>query len=172
MVTDAHLALGGEANLTPGLTDEHWEQARARLWHTRRNAPVNADIWHLRFHWQQDSERISVMRDTWTTFWFWPPRAGGCVSVYVGLIRILRCMPSCVIRIKPLLVGSAVALTGWVWTLMTTGPPEYQHVREITIMSDVSGFMSRLCAGERGLMPPGPECRTTVNDGQCGPKSY
>ncbi|CAI1000532.1 Uncharacterised protein [Serratia liquefaciens] len=112
------------------------------------------------------------MHSIWTTFWFWPRHGGGCVSVFVSLIRILRCMPFGVTRIKPLLVGSAVDLTGWVWTLMTTGPPAYLCVRESTIMSDVSGFMSSLCAGEWIQKPPWSECRTTARDGQSGQRLY
>lgn len=59
---------------------------------------------------------------------------------------------------------------GFVWLgvdFNEKGATGYQHVREITIMSDVSGFMSKLCTGESAVMPCGPECRTTARDGQC-----
>ncbi|ATM75317.1 transposase [Serratia fonticola] len=35
-----------------------WEQAYRWLTHQRRHAPANADIWHLRFHWQTRKERL------------------------------------------------------------------------------------------------------------------
>lgn len=58
MVTEVHKEQGVEAHLRLSLTEEYREQARAWLWRTRRNAPANADIWHLRFHWEQEGERI------------------------------------------------------------------------------------------------------------------
>lgn len=35
-----------------------WEQAYRWLIHQRRHAPANADIWHIRFHWQSNKERL------------------------------------------------------------------------------------------------------------------
>ncbi|WP_163305903.1 hypothetical protein [Enterobacter ludwigii] len=40
------------------IMDEQWNKARAWLWHTRRNAPVNADIRDLHFYWKQEERRI------------------------------------------------------------------------------------------------------------------
>lgn len=34
------------------LTDEHWQAAWRWLKDSRKHAPVHADVWHLRFHWQ------------------------------------------------------------------------------------------------------------------------
>lgn len=35
-----------------------WLNAYTWLCHARRNAPVNADIWHLRFHWNTEGARL------------------------------------------------------------------------------------------------------------------
>lgn len=38
--------------------DEAWFIAQRWLWRARRNAPANADIWDLRFHWSREMQRI------------------------------------------------------------------------------------------------------------------
>ncbi|ENW0691890.1 hypothetical protein ACOIPX_004998 [Salmonella enterica] len=38
--------------------DEAWHEAQCWLWHQRRHAPPGADIWHLRFHWQAENDRL------------------------------------------------------------------------------------------------------------------
>ncbi|ENT3637802.1 hypothetical protein ACFERN_000805 [Salmonella enterica] len=38
--------------------DERWHEAQRWLWHQRKHARPGADIWHLRFHWQTENERL------------------------------------------------------------------------------------------------------------------
>ncbi|EGT3611690.1 transposase [Morganella morganii] len=38
--------------------DEFWYEAQRWLWRQRKHAPANADIWHLRFHWQTENDRM------------------------------------------------------------------------------------------------------------------
>ncbi len=38
--------------------DSAWLDAQLWLWKQRRNAPPNADIWDLRFHWGQECQQL------------------------------------------------------------------------------------------------------------------
>lgn len=38
--------------------DSAWYEAQLWLWKQRRNAPPNADIWDLRFHWVRECQEL------------------------------------------------------------------------------------------------------------------
>lgn len=43
-------------------TDPMWEYAAAWLWSRRRNTPVNADVWDLRWRWLMRGEAGKLYR--------------------------------------------------------------------------------------------------------------
>ncbi|MDS1619995.1 transposase, partial [Escherichia coli] len=46
------------SNLKNDDIDSAWLDAQLWLWKQRRNAPPDADIWDLRFHWERECQQL------------------------------------------------------------------------------------------------------------------